>query len=591
MTALPRRLACSQHLSFFHRRDAVFLYHDVWGYLLEMSSDLVDFVRGFGTGIPVGPALAAAPFSMDEGHEFAQILMGHAVLLDCDTGRPTAEEELQSLQDGYPVKGVWRVALTEADGTVVVVQGRNLPATRHLITLTSQESQLWRSIDGERNCRQLAAMLATGDEPDAPKSPLEADTSGELLDWVCDRVAHWTHSDRQWTRVSSVPMSLWQNRKPPYLTSTMPYPRLTTAGTHDPYLDLDIDGDGDADVVQNEGYHTTAIANADAQFEDVETTLSHLFRDPHPALADRSWAHAMRDALIDKGLWTPETKDVIEIGGGLGWFAKRMVESCSEAEREGLSYQVLDIAPTLQAAQRARLGDVPEAAIVTSDAEQLDLPDASVDLAISNEVIADLRTAWLNLDDVIALREAGQTWGDTAGLTAVLKYELPVTDAPERFAINLGAMRLIERLADVLKPGGAAILTEFGHRFRYPVESTHLDHPEFSIHFGHLAHVAEKCGLTAEVVELPELVGLMGDASALRSTQTWWANLRALAASRDVTLDKRAWTRGMLEAVCEGKLPLDDVELLQWQPLGERTMGLVPSEFLALIIRRPTAGA
>ena len=604
MAALPRRLAMSRHLSFFHRRDAVFLYHDLWGYLLEMSADLVAFVRSFdggddgahdggNEGVIVAQALAASPFAFTEAHGFAEVLEAHAVLV-----APGGDETL-ALADAYPIKARWRVAYHHPNGDVDVVQGRNLHAVRSCVRLTGRDARLWNAIDGARSCGALAALLLAHeqrDNPDAPATALDrdpADRHRQLLRIVCQRVAAWTHSDRQWLRVSTAPLSLWGGRLPPYLTSTMPYPALTAAGAHDSFGEAGADA---ANVVQTATYHADSIPDADAQFEDVETTLSHLFRDAHPALDQRTWAAALRDALVARQLWRSDTKDVVEIGGGLGWFALRMIEACDARARAELRYRVLDIAPTLQAAQRARLAHITEVSCLTCDAETLSLPDASVDLVISNEVIADLRTAWVDLADVDAARApltaaTASESADNPGLEAVLRHELPVSDAPVRFAINLGAMRLIERLGAVLRPGGSAILTEFGHRFTYPIESTQLDHPEFSIQFSHLAHVAERCGLRAEIVSVPELVQLDGDTLALRSTQTWWANLRFLAASRGVILDKRAWTQPMLSAACGDALELERVEQLYWQPIGERTMGLVPDEFLALILRRPPVPA
>lgn len=612
MAALPRRLATSTHLSFFHRRDAVFLYHDVWGYLLEMSADLVTFVKAFNGGVEVGPTLAASAFPLKQAHGFAAVLAAHEVLVE------PGVDAIAGVLDAYPVKAKWRVALHHDDGSVDVVQGRNLHADRRVIRLRGMDAQLWHGIDGERTCRQLAAHLhqqTQADRLDAPATPLdeeEAHTLSALERQVCARISTWTHSDWQWTRVSTAPMTLWQGRVPPYLTSTMPYARLTDAGVHDPFRDdaalgaspkppgddLGAAVDGSlASVVQTANYHRETVKDADAQFDDVETTLSHLFRDPHPALQGRTWAAALREALVERDLWRADTKDVVEVGGGLGWFALRMLQACPEPARAQLSYRILDIAPALQSAQRERLASVPEASCHTCDAETLDLPDASVDLLISNEVIADLRTAWVTRAEVEAARAAQESAADEAGLAAVearqepglvavIRYDLPIEDAPERFALNLGAMHMIDRMAHVLKPGGAAILTEFGHRHAYPVESTQLDHPEFSIQFSHLAHVAQRVGLEAEIVSVPELVRLDGAPMALRSTQTWWANLRFLAAQHGIQLAKRAWTLPMLQAHFEQHLALDRLEGLYWQPIGERTMGLVPEEFLALIVRK-----
>ena len=44
-------------------------------------------------------------------------------------------------------------------------------------------------------------------------------------------------------------------------------------------------------------YHVAGITDAHQQFDYRETTLSHLLRIPHPALAGRTYGQALVDAL------------------------------------------------------------------------------------------------------------------------------------------------------------------------------------------------------------------------------------------------------------------------------------------------------
>lgn len=583
------RWVTSPHLGRFTRRQAVFVYHDLWGYLLEMSADLVAFIDGFGSGATVAevmarPALREAGFSEEDARGFVRTLAAHDVLLPL--GAPSGP--WPRLADAWPLRARWRVAYTRDDGVVEVVQGRAPESPRRVVSLSGWRAALWHAIDGQRTCREIAddlqergwaAALAAEPAVDPAVDPAAggAETTGDLpaaqhgCAVVCREVAAWTHSERQWLRVSSVRPSLWARMpggRPAYLDSTMPYPRLGD-DVHDPF-DL---GDG---LVATQRYHTDTVADAEAQFEDVETTLSHLFRHPHAALQGRTFGGATFDALREAGVWRG---DVLEIGGGLGWFARGLLERAATLSSAPASYTLFDLAPALQEAQRARLADqTPPVRFVLGDAEELPLPPASVDLVVSNEVIADLSTAWVDRDAVD---------DRTPGARVAERWQLPLHDAPERFALNVGAYALVERLWHVLRPGGAAWLTEFGHRSNYPVESTHLDHPEFSIHFGHVAHVASQLGFEATIIDVPRFVGLDSQEDALRATRTWWINLRFLAAEHGVTLDKRAWTRQTFAAALGDALPMDQLEALHWQPLEERTMGLVPGEFLGLLLRKP----
>ena len=45
--ALPPRLLRSRHLSWFAHMGAVYLFHDLFGYLMEMSPDIADLVEAF----------------------------------------------------------------------------------------------------------------------------------------------------------------------------------------------------------------------------------------------------------------------------------------------------------------------------------------------------------------------------------------------------------------------------------------------------------------------------------------------------------------------------------------------------------------
>ena len=288
------------------------------------------------------------------------------------------------------------------------------------------------------------------------------------------------------------------------------------------------------------GYHRS-IDDPERQFDETETTLSHLFREPHRALGGERFGDRLAAALITRGVPARGAR-VIEVGGGLGWLAVALRERLAPS-----SYLIVDRSPALARAQRTR-----GLLSVVGDARRLPVGDGAVDLLVSNEMAGDL---------------PGEEAGDLAGD---------------------GALRLIDECARVLAPGGVAWVSEFGHPSAPPVVSDHLDHDERSIRFNDLRRRASALGLEASVVPVPAVIGLDPDPLALATTRASFAALRRLFASRGVALAKRAWLLDEIEAVAR-QAGLDPGALhgLVASPIGERTMGLKPREFWALIARRP----
>src|SRR5690606_5234750 len=92
-------------------------------------------------------------------------------------------------------------------------------------------------------------------------------------------VRRLVHSDVQALKLSMMPWSVYAKRPamaPAYLASTMPYARWAPGAPVPAAAALD-------------AYHRDQIADADAQFDHLETTLSHLLRVPHPALGGRTY--------------------------------------------------------------------------------------------------------------------------------------------------------------------------------------------------------------------------------------------------------------------------------------------------------------
>lgn len=224
------------------------------------------------------------------------------------------------------------------------------------------------------------------------------------------------------------------------------------------------------------------------RFDEVETTISHLFRAPHPALGGRTYGHALFEALVARG-YLPE-RQVTEIGGGMGHVAEAMITAAGDPR---LKWRFVDLSPQLLAAQRAR---IPSAETFPAHAEKLPFEDASVrGLFLANEVIADLRVEPATAPE------------------AAIRIERYGLDVRPEGQINVGALILIEELSRVLAPGAAACLTEFGGDFEIGavelgVAHKKARHHEFSIRFDHLAKAARALGFTVERAPLADLLAI-----------------------------------------------------------------------------------
>ena len=86
------------------------------------------------------------------------------------------------------------------------------------------------------------------------------------------------------------------------------------------------------------------------------------------------------------------------------------------------------------------------------------------------------------------------------------RYGLSADQSQQSFRVNAGAFEFVERAWQHLNPGGRVILTEYGAADLFPVQILHLNHDEFSIHFGHVKACAEKVGFTCELFSLADFL-------------------------------------------------------------------------------------
>ncbi|MGN6109953.1 MAG: SAM-dependent methyltransferase, partial [Kofleriaceae bacterium] len=365
---VPPRLRRSRHLSWFGHMGAVYLFHDLYGYLMEMSPDIAAMIQSFDDGVDTEETIAyyRGKFEDADPRQFVEVLVAHAVLVD------PAEDEVEGLWAFVPLKGKWNVWRRRDDRLTLWTAWGDRPVQQ--LFFDPDETRMWDAFDGNT---RLVEMRHHHD-------------NGKLLALVRRLV----HNDAQALKLSVMPWSVYAKRPalaPAYLASTMPYPRWTP-GTPVP------------EPVALADYHRETIGDADAQFDHQETTLSHLLRVPHPALRGRTYGQALIDVLIARDQIPDGRVRVLEIGAGLGYVARDAIARLRAAGRE-VEYTIVELSPALAAAQRARIGDA--ATWISGDVLEVALPDAAFDLVISNEMAGDLPARKLTRADLGLAADAG----------------------------------------------------------------------------------------------------------------------------------------------------------------------------------------
>jgi SAM-dependent methyltransferase len=548
--AIPTRLRRSRYISWFGHMGAVYLFHDLYGYLMEMSPDIAEMIESFSDGVDTQETIAYYKGKLGDADpaQFVETLVGYAVLVD------PKEDEVEGLWAYIPIHGKWNIWRRKDDRLELWTAWGERPIQE--LFLDAEETKIWDAFDGEKRLIELRH------HHDNKK--------------IVSLVRKLVHSDVQALKLSMMPWSVYAKRPamaPAYLTSTMPYPSWKPGTAVPPAADLTT-------------YHQQSIGDANEQFDHQETTLSHLLRVPHPALRGRTYGQKLADVLIARGKVKEGTVRVLEIGAGLGYVGKDMIDTLTAAGRT-VQYTIAELSPVLAAAQKERIG-ADRATWVIGDALTAALPAGGFDLILSNEMAGDLPARQLTRDDLGLAVDQGNVDREKLRAFSPIAADRGVNldDAPEPFYLMTGAFELIEKIGTWLAPGGHAVVTEFGDMSAWPKLSTHLDHPELSTHFGHLHQIAIGAGLTASIEFVIDLLDFDREQKGLATTRSHFRALRALAQGSDVDLPKIGYTPELLTSTIGDKLDLSKIGELRWDRIEDRLMGLVPHEFKALLIAR-----
>lgn len=343
-------------------------------------------------------------------------------------------------------------------------------------------------------------------------------------------------------------------------------------------------------------FHREGISDASWEFDVIEPTLNHAFRFPHEALGGLNYGSRFCLATLKPEvvplLSNSEALKVLEVGGGTGTFARSFIEqalqlSATSPNGTGLSYHIMDLSPALIEGQRRMLSELLPIEHFEQDATQFELPGHRFDLIIANEVIADFPVAAVrrNLNDKAP--ESGPDWLD-AGAEYVAKYRLSVESAPESFFVNAGVFQFIERAWNHLSPGGALVLSEYGSVSRFPVESFHLNHAEFSIHFGHVMECARVVGFQCRLQTLKEFLGIDDRVSVLIGRDEHLQCLNHVLEKHGMSLPFASISENDFEARFRNLADRIELAGVSFQPLRNKFhYGPNVDDFMVLIMNKP----
>jgi len=464
--------------------------------------------------------------------------------------------------------GEWILVRTSMEHTIYSRKELPLVVEEPLSPLTAE---IFLMADGSKTLREIFATLRKGDG----STVLEDSDFRTAIDFL-------TSQERQLIKCTSRLEDLEDPFKPVNIVPRNLYHaerwEQSSEGSRDKMID----------------FHLEGIQDAAWEFDQIEPTVNHCFRFPHEALGglnygSRFCVSALRHEylpLLDRS----NILNVLEVGGGTGAFARSFIEQAQQlSESLNINYHILDLSPALMESQRKILSDLlPESRHFHQDATNFNIPGFQCDLVIANEVVADFPVALVKRAAVNASGVPIDEKWEGDGAQYLYKYDLPHQDAPDSFFVNAGAFNFIERAWKHLTPGGTLIVSEYGSQQIYPTRSAHLNHDEFSIHFGHLMACAAKIGFQCRLLTLKEFMSFDDEVLVLNGREEHILCLNHVFKNFGVTLPYAVISKSEFAQHCAAIAEEIGLTGYSFSPLTKRYhYGPNMEDFLVLIMPKP----
>ena len=543
------------------------VFHRLTGQIVEPSPTVRAVLRASKLGSPLSLEIEQLAKLGNDGLQIRRLIEERFLI-------PDGDDPLATFVDYLVVRPLQNPDITYRDHSGNIILARLSMAERIYSPARGQlppvieermpplATDLLLAADGTMTLRQIHATIGT-----KSGSPLEDDEFRTTLEFL-------TTSDRQLIKLASNKDILMDPFQPPnlvprdfYHLSRWPATGAAAKSIHE--------------------FHVEGIEDGVWEFDVIEPTINHALRFPSQVLAGLDYGSRFCDEAFERDLLkSPNNGDlkILEVGGGTGSFACSFIPR-AQSRVPSLSYQIMDLSPALAESQRQMLSTVGiPVSFTAQDATDFDLPDQTFDLIIANEVIADFPVAR------VQRRGNGGNLSDFAGDGAVYlsKYELLLENAPDDFYVNAGVFRFLERAWRHLTPGGTLILSEYGSQTHYPVESFHLNHPEFTIHFGHVTECARQIGYNSRLETLIGFLGIDVQQRVLNGREEHIRCLRDVFKKYGVDLPFALYSEADFNAGYGELITRAHINPIRFLPLSSRYYyGANVDDFFVLILTKP----
>lgn len=600
-------LFLSNNIDYFQNGDDFFVYHNLYGYILKMSEDLVDFLEFFNEKPQSADEMQTQfgqVFDHDTLNEFLSIFRTLACLLPDDT------YEAKKTHEMYPTQARW-ITVDQTNPANIVIYAFDTQSQKDLykISLDEWESRLWSKIKGDKTVGEIAIQMSEED------NVLSADE--EIR--IAATLAQWSHCSVQAIKLSAEPCANFKGRRfgvPPYLISTMPYPKVTA--------DVRTQVDEQGNVIKKyeeplrvKPSHLEVIAiDEDILNNDKKCArLSYLLEKPHAVLGNRSYGKAVFDVFSNYVPFSGDVCRVLDVASENPGLARDFVRAFKEQYPNiKLEYTMFvpahgskdQMAKTMDDAARKLddLGDLePEINLVTGDIEKIEtiFKNQQFDVIFCDEYMANLESVAvrkMSLDgdededaedeekseDLKPAHAADNKLtfiGEGDAIQLIFKYKLNLCDAPEDFILNSGSLRLIGHLSKLMHSRSQMFFIEYGEDVKYPVQTIEDGQITYSQHFGVLKQAAQSLGFQAQSSYWMEELELQRDLSMFATTRSQFKAMRQLLADHDVALERRPYTEAEFKSLLE-KSGRSNVVEVNFEHAEDRISGLVPHAYKML---------